>query len=276
MKTKFLIIFLVFSQLLFSQNEVMEDDENILGIWEVENGIFIDNENSYNQVAKEIWKVFYNLFPKKETQKYVKRLVLFTDGIDEKAGAVFPLKEGSNEEWQLMFDIKDVNFSSSSKEVISQSIYTMIHEFGHLITLNSSQIIPNLGKKTQKKGEPYVTYEGQSLENSYINRFVNLYWNGALLKEWDFIRKKYCVVEQETCIRKLSGFYDDNYNDFLTDYAAESPEEDIVESWTEFVLRDSKIRRPGMVAHKKVNFFYNFPKMLKYRRIIRKNLTKFK
>ncbi len=272
MKKLLIFLLFIFTQIAFSQDD--DDIEGEIGLWHIKNGIFIDNDNRYNDLAKAYWNVFYNLFPKKVTQKYIKQIVLFTDGKDEKTGAVVPLNS-NNKEWQLMLDVADVDFKSIDKDRFEQSIYTVIHEFGHLLTLNNTQIYPS-DKRIQKKGEPYITEEGQCYDDSYLNQFVNLYWSGGMLKSWERIRKKYCKVEQEDCVKKLYSFYGDNYTHFLTDYAATCPEEDIVESWTEFVIRQGKFKRPVYINQRKVNFFYRFPKLIKYRKIIKKNLKKIK
>ncbi|MFL0096375.1 hypothetical protein V3A08_01100, partial [Tenacibaculum maritimum] len=145
-------------------------------------------------------------------------------------------------------------------------------EFGHLLTLNNTQIKPTL-KLIQEEDDPYLTIEGEAFEGSYINKFVAEFWKGELLNQWNTIQNKYCFTE-ENCVRKLYGLYQENFTDFLTDYAAESPEEDIVESWTAFVLRD-KIAKPKTIAQKKINFFYQFPKLIIYRDLIRRNTRKY-
>ena len=273
MKINFFIIFLLTTTVFF-ENTFMSnnrEDENI-GSWKIENGILIENNAEQTNLATHNWNVFYNIFPKKITQKYIKKLVLFSDGEDEKTGALGALNR-NNTEWQLVLDPADVNFKTKNKERLYQSVYTLVHEFGHLLTLNNTQIKPTI-KNEVNKDEPYLTIEGQALKDSYINLFVVRFWNGSLLNEWDHIQKKYCFTEQKSCIEHLYGLYQENYTDFITDYAAESPEEDIVESWTAFVLHD-KIRKPQTVAEQKINFFYQFPELVFYRKIIRKNIRKY-
>jgi len=273
MKLKFFTTLLVYISIFYSYKPHSDGTiEKSFGAWSVENGILIETSDQETDLALYNWNVFYNIFPKRITQKYIKRLVLFSDGIDEKTGALGALNR-ENTEWQLVLDIVDVDFKSKNKERIRQSIYTLIHEFGHLLTLNNSQIKPTI-KKEQDHDDPYLTIEGQALKDSYINLFVERFWSGSLLNEWDYIQKKYCFVEQTRCLEKLYGLYQENYTDFLTDYAAESPEEDIVESWTAFVLHD-KVKDPKTVAEQKMNFFYNFPELVKYRKTIRKNIKKY-
>jgi len=269
MKLNFLFFFIIYLSSIFGQNMNVTLKDEDLGAWEVQNGILIESNRDKTDLALYNWNVFYSIFPKKITQRYIKRLVLFSDGLDEKTGALGSLNQ-FNTEWQLVLDVVDVDFKSNNRERIRQSIYTLVHEFGHLLTLNNTQIQPTQ-KQTQEEDEPYLTIEGQALENSYINIFVKKFWAGGLLNEWDHIQKKYCFIEQKSCLEKLYGLYQENYTDFLTDYAAESPEEDIVESWTAFVLHD-RIAEPQTVAEQKINFFYQFPELIKYRKTIRKNI----
>lgn len=267
----FLTFLLLFTSVSYQDHSKISYD-NRIGEWNIQNGIFIGSGSPKTKLARENWKIFYNIFPKKLTQKYIKKLVLISDGPDEKTGALGALTR-NNDRWQLVIDPVDVNFKSKDGDRLYQSVYTLIHEFGHLITLNNTQIKPTL-KTKQNPEEPYVTIEGEALKNSYLNLFVRRFWSGGLLNEWDVIQKKYCFVEQKACLDKLYGLYEDNSTDFLTDYAAESPEEDIVESWTYFVLED-KIDEPETVAHQKINFFYQFPELVRYRKIIRKNTKKY-
>ncbi len=269
MKIKFLTLFF-FGATFFSG--LHEDNDVTLGSWEIKNGIFIETNDEETNIARYNWNIFYNMFPKRITQRYIKKLVLMTDGEDEKTGALGALNEKNNE-WQLVLDPIDVDFTSQDNTRISQSIYTLVHEFGHLLTLNHTQIKPAKRRK-QEKGDPYVTIEGVATKDSYINKFVEEFWGGGLLTEWDRIQKNFCMTEQKSCLEKLYGLYKDNYTDFLTDYAAESPEEDIAESWTAFVLGE-KYDNPQTIAEKKVNFFYQFEELVYYRKVIKKNIRKY-
>lgn len=87
------------------------------------------------------------------------------------------------------------------------------------------------------------------------------------MHRWDKIDNKW---SQRRRLRLLYRFYLKQQDSFVTDYAAESPEEDISESWTFFVLSDKP--RPNSVREKKVLFFYQFPELVKRRKVIRSNL----
>lgn len=268
MRPLFLSIFLLVGGLLSCQTHV---DKETIGTWEIHNNILLTNTHESTLVAQQNWNVFKDMFPKELTSKYLKKLVLISDGIDEKTGALGSLNE-ENTEWELVLDTVDVNFKSKSKERLYQSVYTYVHEFGHLVTLNNTQV-KYTDKEYQEEGGLYLTSEGEATENSYINQFVNQFWEGKLLTKWDKIQNKYYDNEVEL-VDRLYDFYLDNENQFLTDYAAESPEEDIAESWTAFILKD-KITQAVTIADQKQNFFYQFPELVKYREQIKKNIQKY-
>ena len=135
MKLKILFFIFLYNTSLFNDKPLNRGDEKAIGSWEVKNGILIENQEDKTSLALYNWNVFYNIFPKKITQKYIKRLVLFSDGLDEKTGALGALNF-DNSEWQLVLDVVDVDFKSGNRERIRQSLYTLVHEFGHLLTLS--------------------------------------------------------------------------------------------------------------------------------------------
>lgn len=266
MRVKLIALFLFISLSVLSQRK-----EERIGSWNIANGYLIKNNSKNNELASKYWHEIGKIFPKQVLRKYVKRLVLMTDGLDEKTGALVSLSK-NNDKWQLVIDVEDVNFDSKDRRRIYESVYTLIHEFGHLITLNNNQIRPT--NQVKEKEGLYLTVEGEAFRNSYLNKFVNLFWKKeGLLDEWDYIQKEYCHTEA-SCADKLFDFAQDNFSEFLTDYAAESPEEDIVESWAAFVLRP-KVKRPRTAAQKKINFFYQFPELVQYRAQIKQNTRKF-
>ncbi|MBA6157014.1 hypothetical protein H3Z83_10840 [Tenacibaculum sp. S7007] len=265
MKLKLITLFFVFST--FYQSTI----DKRIGVWQIQNGELVKNRSNKNDLANYYWKEFNRIFPQELTKKYIKRIVLMTDGVDEKTGALVSLNS-RNDKWQLEIDVQDVNLKTRNRRRLHESVYTLVHEFGHLLTLNKTQIRPTK-KGLQDEGELYLTLEGEAYKKSYLNKFVNLFWKGALLNRWDVIQREYCYTEAN-CVEKLLDLYDNNRSEFLTDYAAESPEEDIVESWTAFVLRP-KVRNPKTIAHKKINFFYQFPELVAYRKMIRQNTRKY-
>ena len=80
MKIKFLIIFFL-SAVIPTESPTNTDNDGVtLGSWEIKNGIFIENNDEETNIARYNWNIFYNMFPKRITQRYIKKLVLMTDG----------------------------------------------------------------------------------------------------------------------------------------------------------------------------------------------------
>jgi hypothetical protein len=71
----------------------------------------------------------------------------------------------------------------------------------------------------------------------------------------------------------LHEFYTKYPEQFVGEYAATNPEEDIAESWTEFVMRPKPIGTS--IADQKVQFFYEYPELVKIRREILQGVCKY-
>lgn len=265
-KIKLLFVFILFVPFLFFKMRKKTFNEKE---WKVEHGELIVNQHTNNKLAKEYWKHFKMIFPEKITTTYIKKLVLNSDGLDGTMAALGPLND-KNTKWELVIDTLDINFSTNQKTILYESVYSMIHEFGHLITLNNTQVKP-VEKEYQEEGDPYLTEEGESFQKSYINLYVSKFWTESLLYDWDKIKDK--DFNERKLEKKLFQFYKKNKNHFITDYAAESPEEDIAESWTHFVLNDKPVVN-STITDKKISFFYNFPKLVVIRKEIKNNINK--
>lgn len=139
----------------------------------------------------------------------------------------------------------------------------MIHEYGHLLTLNSEQIVSNYDWETSGENEAtYSSFYGKSTPDSYMNLYFQAFWLDYY-QEWEQLNK-------QNDAEAKSAFYTKHAEDFLTPYAVTHPEEDIAESWTFFILSPKVTNET--VAQKKQNFFYQFPELVEIRTEILKNL----
>lgn len=208
------------------------------------------------QYHDEIWQVFTTIIPASQRADVV-RFNLFTDGEDETLASV-----NQNEEdfslWDLNVDIVD----SIGEENLEELQYTLIHEFGHILTLRQGQLDLNeellyalsdeeydqlLEREEMLCGDNLYLMEGCSTENSYINRFYQAYW-----------------LNQE----------DGNYvpDMFVTEYASTDIAEDIAESWTAFILQDAPSNINSTIAEEKILFFYDYPELVSLRQFIRSRI----
>ena len=107
----------------------------------------------------------------------------------------------------------------------------------------------------------YFPGEGCSKPNSYINAFFERFWVD-IYQEWqdvDLLQYE----DEEAYTAALDEFYADRADDFVSDYAATAPAEDIAESFATFVLKPTP--SGDTVADQKVAFFYDYPELVKLR-----------
>lgn len=212
----------------------------------------------------EIWNYFARLIPLEE-RDFLTAFAIITDGSGSILGAV---GQSSDEpgEWILEVDIVD----SADHFVLT---FTLLHEFAHLLTLNSSQVPPstlifdNPNSESVYQSELaacpyYFPGEGCSNPDSYVNRFFDRFWP-HLFAEWQEIDSE---TDEDIYYDLLDDFYDTYQDQFLTDYAATSPAEDIAESFAFFILSP----KPELtsIANEKILFFYEHPELVELRRRI--------
>lgn len=140
--------------------------------------------------------------------------------------------------------------------------YTIIHEFGHILTLDNTQLDASV---SQNDCANYYPGEGCARSNSYINKLFSNYWAGIHGEHQD------AMNEGDDALRQ---FYDKYQSHFVTDYAATNPGEDIAEVFAFFVTKPD---RPSgnAVSDQKINLLYDHPELVTLRNEIRNNLAGF-
>lgn len=213
-----------------------------------------------------IWDYFAALIPI-EQRSFVTEFSAMSDGQNEILGGVSRAVEDFTD-WELFVDVLDASDHYSLT-------YTLMHEFGHLVTLNSSQVAAdklvifnpeneNFYERAVARCSQYFPDDGCSTPNSYINEFFNRYWTG-FYAEWQEIDKTK-DEEEASYYGSLHRFYKHYEDQFLTEYSATSPEEDIAEAWAFFILAP----KPDSIsiANEKVLFFYEYPELVQTRQEI--------
>ena len=219
-------------------------------------------------LQRSAWSLFTTLVPL-DQRGMLAQFQIMTDG----PGGVLSAVEqtpGDPTRWILEADIADMpdqkNFA-----------FTLLHEYGHLLTLNSTQVPPDLRvfnnpdssrirQRAAASCSDYFPGEGCSLASSYINTFFDRFWKD-LYEEWSAIDQ---IDDQDRREAKLHGFYRKYNNRFVDLYAASSPVEDIAETWAYFVLTP----RPAgqSLADEKMAFFYQYPELVTLRDHVRAGL----
>ena len=82
-----------------------------------------------------VWNYFTALIPP-EQRRFITEYSITTDGIDNSLAAVAQTYNNPNE-WALEVDILDINDTYNLT-------FTLVHEFGHLLTLNAEQVPPSV------------------------------------------------------------------------------------------------------------------------------------
>lgn len=213
----------------------------------------IDKDDKYFEDEKlydQIWNYSKKLIPSKYLGM-IKYYKLNTDGRKRCKASISGVPKPSNE-FVYSVDLKDAaRHGRVSKEELTD---TIIHELGHLITINESQI-----GEYDLSSDRYTIDAGTLKEDAYLNLFYNKFWKDNSIKD---------KVEQsadpiEIAIRLNA--------EFVSTYAASDPTEDIAESFRVFVTeKKPKVRE---VVDQKILFFYDFEELVKLREEIRANIS---
>ncbi len=217
---------------------------------------------------EQIWDYFTAIIPAEQRTELVEYNV-FTDGEDNLLAAVYQ-SETSAQQWVLQVDIKD---SRNPQDLT----YTLVHEFAHLLSLNSKQVPPSLPIFNHPEDEylyeaevnkcpNYFPGEGCSNPDSYINQFFNQFW-GEIFTEWDNLNY---IEDDDVYYDALDKFYNKYADQFVTDYAATDPAEDFAETFSYFILQPQPAG--DTVAEQKILFFYTYPELVRLRTQMGKNL----
>lgn len=216
-------------------------------------GNIILYEKIYSQV-KDIFQAPYI--------SYIDKLEIFTDGSLNTLAYVVNDDEKENK-WILAVDLIDsLDYKGNfNKDFLD----TLIHEFMHIVTLNDTQLYEDI----KLFGETYTIDEGSLKENSYLAKFYNEYWNDYK----DYLNKiERDNLSEEKREELIDNFYSLHKDEFVSDYAATNPVEDIAETFMYFVKED-KPSSLETIRDKKINFMYNEKELVSLRDNIRKNLN---
>jgi hypothetical protein len=219
-------------------------------------------------VQQQIWDYFSTIIPRDQRTS----LGYYIVASDGKGGMLASVEQfsGHTGVWALVVDPAD---ASRPRDLT----FTLLHEFGHLLSLNSSQVTPDeavlshpddlqIYKQEAASCQQYFASGGCSLPDSYINQFFQQFWT-KIYGEWSTVN---AARKKSNYIALLAHFYHRHPTQFITAYAATSPEEDMAETWAYFVLNPKPA--DDSLAHRKVLFFYGFPELVTLRNQIASNI----
>ncbi|MDP1716398.1 MAG: hypothetical protein Q8L41_16805 [Anaerolineales bacterium] len=228
----------------------------------------LQDEQNDEQTHRQVWDYFRAVVPASERER-IGEYSIITDGQGGTLAAVSQTQSDPNL-WALQVDIADTgNYYELT--------YTLLHEFGHLITLGSDQVPPSLAVFNNPDDDniyfeeasacpDYFPGEGCANPHSYINDFYNQFWTD-IHEEWNEINLE---EDSDNYYEKLDEFYYKYEDQFVASYAATSPEEDIAEAFAFFIF--SHEPAGDTVVEQKVLFFYHYPELVELRANLLGNL----
>ena len=230
----------------------------------------LQDEQDDSNTHEAIWDYFAGLIPM-EFRGDLSEFSIMTDGEGNALAAVAQTYDDPAL-WILEVDIAD----SQDRDYLS---FTLIHEFAHLLTLNSNQVSPSEAIFNNPEDNDiyleevsscpnFFPGEGCADENSYINEFYNQFWM-EIYDDWNEINLE---EDDENYYNRLDEFYSSHQDQFLTDYSVTHPAEDIAETFSFFVL--SQQPAGENIAEQKILFFYQYPELIELRSQILNNLCR--
>ena len=211
------------------------------------------------------WDVFITLIPAQDRQMVVQYNV-FTDGYSNTLAAV-DQNHADPTQWTLEIDLADLE----DKDAL---LFTLIHEYAHLLTLNSSQAISDqetledptdlsLLRSKAAACPNYFTGNSCSYADSYIHVFYTRFWQD-INEEWEKVDAlQYGTEDFTPYYDGLYAFYKSHQDQFVDDYATTHPAEDIAESFTYFVFSPKPMG--NSIKEQKIAFFYEYPELIQLR-----------
>ncbi len=171
-----------------------------------------------------LWFSFSWLIPE-QYRKEINQFEVFESG---DTLAYVSLQDRRGKYWTLGMNNEDI-------ELASETLVTYLHEYGHFLSLNQSQI--NFRMPEGRCKSLYLKDSGCFYEGAYLSDFYKLFWETGGQGDWE-------------------DFY-------VSKYAMYSPEEDFSESFAHFVLTKTPTGRN--VMEQKLLFFYEYEEFVQLR-----------
>ncbi len=199
---------------------------------------------------QEIWGLIKKIVVPEYRDK-LKEMLIF-NGEKENLDAYVVNISNDTKEWRIGVAINYAYNKDYSKS--KRLEYNLVHEFAHIIALNSDQV--DMDKKKQQCTS-YYTLGVCTKTDSYMNMFYQEFWKD--------------IAAEHKKLNRLD-FYSMNKNKFVSEYASVSPVEDFAETFAFFITKDLPESNSLYVKDIKVLFFTKYPELMEMRDTIRNNL----
>ncbi len=191
---------------------------------------------------EEMWDFVTDMIPN-ERLRHLYAFEVF-DGDNGLAGYVYNLTDNL-QDWMFALDIRQAYPDESTMSKDGEFVHTLIHEYGHILSLNDEQLDPNAGNC-----QNYDTGEGCAFETSYIDEFYERFWED--------IADEHAGTEGDPDANY--DFYLKYQDRFWSDYSATNPAEDFAEVLTYFVALDQE-PTGNSIKDRKIQMLYEYPEL---------------
>lgn len=191
-----------------------------------------------------VWEHLCSILPLEARQK-ITEFNLFTDGTSNVLAYTSPIHEdgaADNTRFSISIDYYDVYDENGAKRDWSKLTYTILHEYGHVLLEDDTQIDLTIGENTH---DPAGFIEG-----SFRRAFYDAFWRHL----------------GDTGVDD----YEENPTHYVSRYGANYFHEDIADTFAVFILGGQP--QGTTVADEKLRFFWADPNMVELRATIRQNL----
>lgn len=203
------------------------------------------------QEHQKLWRLVKKIVPLNYRDK-IGEFLIYNGSVTETNGLSAQINNDSSK-WKLGIAI---NYSNDDQQKL---IYTIVHEFGHILTLNNDQINTSI---RESNCTTFYTGLGCSKSDSYLNQFQNQFWSDI----WDSF-----ITAQGQGVMGIQSFYTTYIDHFFIQNSANNPKEDIADVFATFVTLE-EASTGNSIKEQKIDFMYSFSELVSLRNYIRTNL----
>jgi len=186
-----------------------------------------------SQDDADLWTLVSKISPNWLSDTYVDTFQIFDDKNDDTIA--FVDDEDNNGTWRIAINV--AAFSDSTEK---EKYRTIVHELGHIITLNTTQF------QDQNPCKTLQVEEWCFIPTAYVAGFAKQFWTDA---------------ERAESESDANTLYEKNTSHYVSEYASTNFVEDIAESFSYFVF--SGKTEPDSVAAQKIAYLGNLPALVK-------------
>ncbi len=207
-------------------------------------------DGAHRKYFAEVFKIF-----PQEYDELIKELVVFSEDSSDYDAFVQTLPP-KHERW--LFAVNEAGVSDYSS---IENTELVIHELAHIISYGEGV---SLSSSKVANCEPYFKNHGCPSASSFLRKYVDEFWSAKDLERADDL------TDSEDVFSAVDNYYENHKDEFVSDYAATSPEEDFSETFMWFTL--NKKVSAGTEASDKIDFFNRFSKFLELKQEINNNI----